>query len=313
MAQRPFTAVPATRSSKRALRVKQNILIAAVLIGFLMGPLALLVSSRASSNIPTIPPQIPTPTVAFSEIVARDFIEGRATSMPVAKGVPQDLGFSSSNNAPLEGATLVFDRFSTGTVGASRVTLTRFRVVTAEQRVMNLTISTTTDSRGRLVVAALPGLTPALFATTDELAQPAPNKDTNPTVTTEIPRPVREVAESWARAYAANDSSQLRVLVGGGSSAPSEGNYFGLGGFVSDRDPRISWAVPGPGDQAFMRVELQLSEIGEDEQGVNGFTPSVELDLLVADWSTNSPRIVAWGPPGSGPTLEPYENNSIYL
>lgn len=321
MAQRPFTAVPATRSSKRALRVKQNILIAAVLIGFFMGPLAMFMASRASSNIPSVPTPLPTPAIAFSEIVARDYVAGRATSMPVAKGVPQDLGFTSSEPAPLKGGVVVFDRVSYSSIGASELTLVRFRVVTPDQKVMNLTVPVTTDARNRLVLAALPSLTPALFAATEELPQPAPNRDTYPDLVETIPKPVTEIAAAWADAYAANNSQQLRVIVGGGASAPQEGNYFGLGGFTVSRAPTVQWAVLRPGDLAFMRVSFQLSEVAESDDpavgeapaSVKGFTPSVELDLLVADWSTNSPRVVAWGAPGLGPMLEPYENNSIYL
>lgn len=307
MANRPYTAVPATRSSKRALRLKQNLIIGALIGGFLLGPIGFYFAVQARGNVPEVPPAIPTATVAFAELVARDYLAGRPTDLPTTGDVPQDLGFpTGGNQKPLPGATLTFDRWSPAEVAGVPVTQVRFRVASGEN-LYNLTIVTTRDSRGRDLLAALPALTPAVFAPSGSFPTPAPTSQTPGFVDT-APDAVRTAVAAWAAAFAAGDAAQLKILVGGGAAAP-DGDYVGLSGFELRGAPTISWGVlSADGTAGYVRVTLLLSD-----PGANGFAPSNSYDLLVQDWGTANPRVVAWGPPGSGPTLEPYENNTSRL
>ena len=272
-------------------------------------------SGEASSLGARIPAELPTSSVSFAEIVARDFLAGRPTVMPVAEGVPQNLGFNQNDPTAMEGAALVFDRVFAGASGGTPLVLVRFRVtqqLTVDRapvvRVYNLTVPLVRDLAGRDLLAGLPSLTPATFAASDSVVEPAPDPDTTFGFTENLPEPVKRQVTEWAKAFASDDRAQLKNLVGGGAdAAAATGEYLGLAGFSLARDPVIPWAVVL--DQTASRGYLRATLLVADSSA-NGYTASVSYDLLVLDWSTPTPRVVAWGPPGSGQTLVPYANNT---
>jgi hypothetical protein len=309
--QRPFTAVPATRSSKRVLRIKQNVLIGAVVAGFLLGPLAFLVASRSSSAVEQVradlPAPLPTSTAGFAEIVARDFVAGRPTQLPTAEGVPATLGFDPRTRNPLDRATLFFDGVFGGNVAGTPVSITRFRVVVPANDpqaevgylVYNLSITTMKDPTGRFdVLAALPYLSPAVFAGQIPAAPAA--DETVPGGSETIPPPVVNLIDRWGRAYAEGSQEQMRTVV----RPPNASATFPLlTGAQLAAAPTIPWMIERSDGSAIVRARFVFSDVS-----ANGFTPSIELDFLVSDVNGQNPEVKAWGAPGSGPTLEPNQN-----
>jgi hypothetical protein len=305
MTKRPFTAVPATRSSARALRRKQRTIIGALLLGFLCGPLALFVAGRLDTTPPTIPPALPTQAISFAELVAGDFLDAKPTSLPAATGVDRTFGFNAASK-PLEYTSLIFDRAPVATVGAQPVAQVQFRLITAPTAedglpgAYMLTVPVLRDANGRTVLAAQPSLAPAVFAANSAVPGPRPEGALD-TISPEV----KEQIAKWAEAYASADGPKLKDIINKESGAPT-GEYRGLGGFTCQQPcatPQWGVASDTPG-AVWIRTTLVLTQ-----DGANGWKASMEFDLLVADYSDdNLRRVVAWGPVGSGPTLTPYQN-----
>lgn len=87
-----FTAVPAARSSDKAFRVKQALVIGGVLFGAALGPLALFVSVNSKVNVPALQQSItqdirstgttPDALLAAAELVANAWVAGKALDIP---------------------------------------------------------------------------------------------------------------------------------------------------------------------------------------------------------------------------------------
>ena len=105
--------------------------------------------------------------------------------------------------------------------------------------------------------------------------------------------------EQWAKAYAANDGATLRDLADDTSATADQ--YQGLGGMTIQAPPVVRAAVPTTSGLV-LRVRFSLVPSGAPA----GF--SMDLDMLVTEPDSTKPRIVAWGPPGSGPQLRSLQN-----
>lgn len=233
--------------------------------------------------------------------------------MPVAQGVPQDLGFrGGAVGKSLPNASLVFDQVFAGQTGLIPLVEVRFRVTQVlpeATRVFNLTVPVMRDPQTRKdLLADLPSLTPASLAPNESAPAPVPDERTTFGFTETVPSPIRSAVDLWAKAFAADDRRQLKALVGGGpDAAAATGDYLGLGNFALKSPPETPWAVVQDvgATKGYVRVNLLLQDAG-----ANGYVASVSYDVLVLDWSTPTPRVVAWGAPGAGPTLVPYANNT---
>ncbi len=113
----------------------------------------------------------------------------------------------------------------------------------------------------------------------------------------------------WADAYASGSSSQLALAVGD----PNTSDYYvplsgvsqitaSVGAVAQIGDPSL--------DDAVAQVSLQILWNGQSiPQGASmSDLPPITLDLLIGRATTAAPVVLAWGPPGSGPTLHAYEN-----
>lgn len=126
---------------------------------------------------------------------------------------------------------------------------------------------------------------------------------------------VRQAAVTWAETFTSGDPAKLRLLVG--DEDPNHA-YVPLSGVRLDGFQVTTGAVhptadnlqqggdPGGANRLMVRVEARLVWRGQPEDTLEG--RKVSYDLLVAGANTGSPRVVAWGGPGSGPALEPFAN-----
>lgn len=130
-----------------------------------------------------------------------------------------------------------------------------------------------------------------------------------------VPTPVVDSATSWAFAYTSGDPVQLRMTVG---DPDSNHAYMPLGKAdqstvkldVLEGAHRKPEQADGAVDSSTMllRVELRADlsgeKLGENEDVSK--QAAMAFDLLVTGADTASPRVVSWGPAGTGPTLSEY-------
>lgn len=134
-------------------------------------------------------------------------------------------------------------------------------------------------------------------------------------VASSVPEPVRQAVADWVRAYSSSDPSSLRLAVGD----PSADNVYMplMGATASDVNVSIGaglWA--GKDHQStdiaprmLARVSFAVkwpTQSGADKAATT--LPRITMDLLVTASDSGSPKVVAWGGPGSGPTLTEYQN-----
>lgn len=128
--------------------------------------------------------------------------------------------------------------------------------------------------------------------------------------------PVVRAVDTWAAAFTGGDPEELRLVVGDGDSTRS---YMPLGAASDGKATIIASGLkltsPDGGkveDPSMMlvRVEIRASLNG---QPTSTYSPSeltgrepIVFDVLVQGADTASPRVVSWGAPGTGPSLEPY-------
>lgn len=304
MAKRPLTAIPATRSPAKVLKAKQTTVMALLVGCMLAGPLSFVLTVLQSSDpVTSNTVSHPTTVASFAEIVARDYLSGRPTIMPVAEDVDPTFGFAitaETQDAPgfaFESLTLYSVRSSI--VDQRSLYTSIFRVQTTDG-LFDLTIVTGQDALNLSILVAQPSLTRSTVAAS--AVAEAPRYQLDPNLLADTPGSVIAAAERWAAPFADDDRDQLRLVVGGG---PQQGDYVGIGGFALSGRPEILAVVAAEDGSATVRARLVFSQTG-----ANRFQSSSEFDLLVQDYTSADARVVAWGPAGSGPTLTPYQNNT---
>lgn len=302
---RQIAAVPTTKLSKKQLRFRQNLILAAIALGFACGPLALVVALSSSGGSAPTKVTAPTDAVAYATAIAEDFVAAEPTALPVADGADQTFGLTKQDiGVELEHDGLIYNRSVVSSVAGTRVDLIRFTVRRTQGDLL-LTIPVTYSQSGDALLAAAPSLAPIEYPATGSVDTPSP--DAGDDVANDVPRLVSERVELWAAAYASNDAQELKVLVDD-ADAPAGGTYEGLGGFTCpDGCTRIVWATPLTSDPSSAIVRVSAGFV---DDGANKFVANNEFDLLVRGWRTDAPRVQAWGPAGSGPLLRPYLNNS---
>lgn len=117
------------------------------------------------------------------------------------------------------------------------------------------------------------------------------------------------LADQWARALMGGDDDALTVLMNDDPRATYTALH--LGDVDSTSVERLAYLDKGrvnrnkgTSDRAAMRVSVSLKPVAQDAQGAR-FT----YDLLVAD-PDGTPRVLAWGAPGTGGTLAEHANRS---
>lgn len=188
----------------------------------------------------------------------------------------------------------------------------RMTLVTASGSLFTAEVSVETSNAGA-VVAGGPSLIPYT---------PTPEQATNsawPGVDElQAPGAVVDAVDAWSRAFTSGDPSQLRLLVADEDATHS---YVPLPA-VELLGIEVRSTGPAPGavttdsdggqldpDVLMVRADLTLAWPGQDpsDRSPSDFAPST-FDLLVVGADTASPRVVAWGGPGSGPTLTQFGN-----
>ncbi|MBB5474764.1 hypothetical protein HF998_00150 [Cellulomonas hominis] len=129
---------------------------------------------------------------------------------------------------------------------------------------------------------------------------------------TDSPSPdVAKAIDTWVAAYTSGDPLALRQAVG---DPDANHTYLPLSGLTGAKATTSvgAWLTEGDGDSAVrtgdMVVSLTMTLPWTGVVDDAGRLPQASFDLLVTDADTAAPRVVAWGGPGTGPTLSAYGN-----
>ncbi len=307
-----WAQVPAARTSGPLLKIRFWLLIgtvaAAMLAGLMALPVALQAQQVAAStpDVTTVVPQ----ARGFAERVVASWLDGDDLSaFPAAAGLSGPLagnGLTGASGAAWDR----FDRHPDGSFVSGGVPYeVHHFTVTVNGRRWQLSVLVLLTGDGPAIGAPLSALP---VATVDGGQLEAADLS-SVEVEGDVGRArVTERLGEWATAYAADDRAELQELAGDTRSGVT---YLGLGGYTVD-SVRLLGAFPATIEQGRVvvgRVRIAMVEPaaadGEDassEEDADLFT--VDLDVLVAEFDTQLPKVIAWGPAGSAASLEPFHN-----
>jgi len=141
------------------------------------------------------------------------------------------------------------------------------------------------------------------------------------TSTATVTSAVQSAIDGWTAAFTSGSGSQLRLAVG---DTRSSVHYVAMSGIASATDtvvaaatrvaPNLAPTATSTNPSAeIVEVTLNLLWRGEKVPSFGSSTgPQTTMDLLLERANTAAPVVVAWGPPGSGPSLVPYQNAVRY-
>ncbi|MFC8797313.1 hypothetical protein ACFT2C_06245 [Promicromonospora sp. NPDC057138] len=115
---------------------------------------------------------------------------------------------------------------------------------------------------------------------------------------------------AWVDAFTSGDPDRLRLVVGD----PASGHhYLPMEGVAAATHDVHAAAAPSAGTedgQLVVQVDVTLEWDAQDEDATEDTAAEAQVsyDVLVADPDSAAPRVVAWGAPGSGTGLTPYQN-----
>jgi hypothetical protein len=131
---------------------------------------------------------------------------------------------------------------------------------------------------------------------------------------TQVTDNITASVNDWLAAYTGGNPATLRNVVGDGDDTHF---YMPLSGiqratavvervaYLPSDDPDAP-VIENP-DTVIARVQVKLLWNGQVQENLDDFA-EMSFDLLIEDANTAAPSIVAWGGPGSGPSLKPYQN-----
>ncbi|WP_067783451.1 hypothetical protein [Actinomyces vulturis] len=118
--------------------------------------------------------------------------------------------------------------------------------------------------------------------------------------------PIKRAVSAWSKAFTSGNVDELTTVVGDPDSNHLYFPLTGIGDYTENITLVATRAVDKGADPdesvVMVHVDLAMNRAGVKESSVSGY------DLLIDSANTGSARVVAWGPTGSGPTLQPFEN-----
>ena len=286
-----LTAIPATRSRLPVLQLRLALVLGSLVLSAVMG----VVSTIAW--IGNKPPALDLRGAvaygrAVAEVAAESWLDGKSVALPVLDGIelPQDGKMLPHGSVVWEGFTR--ESLPNGLVYERHTFLTTINGVGEDGepnlKLLRVAVSVAFPNGAQAVLASLPSLESVDNRSSSKVF------DYSDLQTEDIPGSVQAQLQKWANAYATDDRSNLQQITG--DSTPKV-EYVGLGGFIAGT-PSVIAALPAGetdygSDTWLVRSRVPLS-------GANGFSSEIEMDLTVVEASSGLPRIVGWGPAGSG-------------
>ena len=306
-----FIAIPRVdQYTSRRIRWASRSLIAIVALLFLIAIVVLAKGSGGSSHQPRYE--------RFAELAANDWLAGRGLNVPAVSSVSGGTGSDQNGAAqpfstitttptttttvpgstpavgPLAVITVGYDHYTVDRTAKGGYTETDHFVVQTAHGLFDLAVSVS-DIGGNPVLAGMPSLAPTGYAAAHG---PAPQPPL-PWRSTSLSSGTTNQIDQWAQAYVANSPQTLYELSGDARAT----HYVGLGGnWKLTGQPILTGAwADKPTDTDVARVQFAITNGPQ--------TVGVSFDLLVGDIGHRDlPPIEAWGPPGTGFGLRPWQN-----
>lgn len=299
---RRWAAIPAARSSMPVLKVKLWLVLGTLFFSAAMGIISIVIVLAGTSAPAPVTTGPSTANQAFAETVAYDFLAGRSTQVAVATGVDRNFGRGTDVITAQAVESVIPVSVDYQTVNGLPVELYRFAAVLTGGRTLQVTVPVQPTTIGPVLLAAPAVFAPQSYAADDvvdafDYTQLLAANSGSPSPNTTA------VVDQWAQAYAAGDSATLQRDVVG--DPDPNGVYVGVGGLTASEVKVISWF---PRDETGQYVSLRVSVL-LSSTGAEKWTVRSEFDLLVKDPTSATPKVQAWGPVGSGPTLTAFQNN----
>jgi len=116
--------------------------------------------------------------------------------------------------------------------------------------------------------------------------------------------PLQQSVQGWANAFTSGSSSALALSVGD----PNSGDHYVPLHGISQATATIEFYAPinKKGTEAIAEVNLDI--VWDGEKTASNSSSNYTFDILIERPLSAAPVVVAWGPPGSGPQLKPYQN-----
>lgn len=250
-----------------------------------------------------------------AQVSVSEYLAGRPFSLPVASGVVSDarpISERQRDSQDDEDPTPVsFDVETISVVDGESFTLTlgqnqqptyfethRFAVTTSDGDYF--WVAVTVMDRNGPVLAALPQIGPPVVGHFDSAVRDGiswPEIIGSRGLGSQAPPRIKR----WALAYGADDRDTLHELTGDTRTGVE---YRGVGGYDLLKDPQVI-SVGGPEDDPVVVARVQVTYASKTDPDL---VVVMEFDLLIENLDGSLPTIAAWGPVGSGPRLQPFEN-----
>lgn len=179
-----------------------------------------------------------------------------------------------------------------------------FTIADASGNQFTTAVQVALDPRGGAKTISGPSLLPVATAASDEWVS---NTDPWPGLDSSVASdPVNAAIGSWAAAFTGGDADALRLAVG--DPNPTHG-YVPLSGMQLDGATIDRAAKLADPSRLLVRAVLTFADRQADPtSSIKPEVSTVIYDVLLARADTAAPAVVAWGPPGSGPSLVPFMN-----
>lgn len=163
---------------------------------------------------------------------------------------------------------------------------------------------------GEVTVVGYPSLAPVLPALDMGKVErwPTLEKDSSPS------EEVDAAIEDWASAYTSGSAQRLRAVINDNEPTRTYVPYNNvrLESITTGETGVVKWTNPDSDNEdpipTRIVVAVTLTMSDRLEECSNCPAPVVEFDVLVEAANTVTPRVVAWGAPGTGAVMKPYQN-----
>lgn len=294
--------------SERSKTVKQwalRVLLWSILLTWPLLAISVVQSIVIPEKTPPAPeaPELSGPGRFAAEQQILAWIGGNPSPLPGGRIVSYDgsVTMKTMSVKQADGQDKIVESAPKGTT----VTIEKFTVVDKEGRGFKASVQVATDVIGGSTAVSGVSLTPVEAPLAFDYTNMSPWLGLDPM--SAVPPSIQTSVKSWITAYTEGDDDALRQFVGDTDVTHVYMSLKGVAAATADAK-KVAY-LDATKERALVRVEVSLRWNGTSvpEQVV---TPVLStFDLLVEQASTASPKVVAWGGPGSGPDLVRYGNS----
>ena len=259
--------------------------------------------------------------LGYAQMVAQNYVSGSSLGLPVSGNLTTSLGRltqsaaasssgtssgstsqPSSTVVPLNISYLAFAYGSDVQKGTTTVETDTFLLDEEGGTIEQLVVVLSGEGSKVPTLGAAPTLLPGNPSTAGGAVMTG---DSTSSTQSPPPQSVQTQVDAWAQAFTnpSNSFSDLYTITGDTQNR----SYRGLTGYKLIGNPLIISSTPY--NQQKPPTSLQLTVEMKLQSTTNAaIVTTSSYDVLVDNLSDARPNVSAWGPPGSGPTLVPFQN-----